>query len=173
MNSRASWHVKLLLILLIPVWGIGTGKSVAPAPEELLWWKVEPKESLVAPYEPLRRFSAGAVDVDYLMDPAPAVWRGGDEKKRAWARKRAYRGRLRFYAQYALAPALVHQVEYLPHVEQRAQEPDSYYLLWDPAFFSPLDDVVALLEPIARQRSLTLDVHEAPSGIALIVMKRL
>ncbi len=165
-------HLQLLSTLVVLTWAIGVWTSFAASPRRLLWWRIEPRESVVAPYQPLARFAAGATEVDYLVDLTPAgQWQKGVDQRRRRRRQRG-RNRLHFHAQYALAPAIVQTRGMLAPVRQRAGELEPYYLLWDAAFHSSLEDVLAVLTPIAERRGLALEVHMSGSELGLIVLRR-
>ncbi len=164
-------HLQLLSLLAVLTWAIGVWTSYGDFSQHFLWWQIESRESVTAPFEPLAEFAVGAAEVDYLMDSTPGgQGQPGAEGRRRYRRQRG-RNRLHLHAQYALAPAIVHLRGRLEPVVQRAGELEPYYLLWDSASHSSREDILASLTPIAERRGLNLRVHSGGGGLALIVLR--
>ncbi|MCP5110822.1 MAG: hypothetical protein GY953_08315, partial [bacterium] len=58
-------------LLAVLTWAIGVWTSYGDSSQHFLWWQIEPRESVTAPFEPLAEFAVGAAEVDYLMNSTP------------------------------------------------------------------------------------------------------
>jgi hypothetical protein len=161
--AELTWRGRLLVLTMVSAWVVGVLLSLHAAPLETLQRSSIAAE--IAAFASLRPHVAGAREIDYLMDLDPDSGRHPGS---------VLRGR-RFKAQYALAPALVERRRQRHHAIRHAgrvlDAGQPYFLVWDPAFFSPLEAVVGDLQQVARAHQARLDVHHGQDGLVVISVR--